>query len=134
MKSPLLVESSTETADGCPNLISRQVWNRLQELKKKITQELLNEGPLCQTGSDEVGDDQILSADDRLIEWHHRSQIEARLRDLTDAENRLLDGNYGVCSECGKQIQPARLAADPLVSLCVGCRSARETETVFPTL
>lgn len=111
-----------------------QAWDRLQELREEVAQELLDEGPLCQTEPDDVREDAAPATDSREIEWHYRSQLEGRLRDITDAQDRLLDGHYGKCIECGEQISPARLAADPVVSLCLDCQSTNETETVFPTL
>ena len=110
------------------------IWNRLQELKQEITQELVDDGPLCQDTPDNLLEDLALSEDSQEIEWHHRSQLEARLRDISDSQDRLVEGRYGKCVECGRQILPARLEADPVVSLCVKCQSASERETAFPTL
>lgn len=128
------VECSNATANSSASAISGEVWNRLQDSKEEVTQELLDEGPLCQSDHDDIRDDQALVADSREIEWRHRSQLEARLRDIADAQDRLLDGDYGKCIECGEPISSARLAAEPVVSLCLRCQSATETETVFPTL
>ena len=134
MENAFYIESSNTTATSPVSAMTGQVWYRLQELKEEITQELLDEGPLCQSEPDDTRDDQALVADSREIEWRHRSQLEGRLRDINDAQDRLLDGKYGKCVECGEQISFARLAADPVVSLCIGCQSTGETETVFPTL
>lgn len=41
------------------------------------------------------------------------TQLEARLREIVDAQDRLLDGTYGKCVECGEQIAAGRLMADP---------------------
>ena len=128
------VEISNATVNPSASAISGDVWNRLQELKEEATQELLDEGPLCQSEREDVREDRLLVADSREIEWRHRSQLEARLREITDAQDRLLDGDYGKCIECSEPISSARLAADPVVSLCLTCQSAGEIETVFPTL
>jgi DnaK suppressor protein len=34
---------------------------------------------------------------------------------------RIEDGEYGYCTECGEDIAPGRLAADPTVPLCLSC-------------
>ena len=39
---------------------------------------------------------------------------------------RIEDGSYGVCVQCGVDIPPARLKAQPLAARCVPCQSARE--------
>jgi DnaK suppressor protein len=46
-------------------------------------------------------------------------QIEAALQ-------RIEDGDYGHCLECGENIAPARLAVDPSALLCIQCASAQE--------
>lgn len=47
-----------------------------------------------------------------------RQRIEAALE-------RLADGTWGLCTECGETIAGARLDFDPTVALCIRC--ARET-------
>lgn len=39
---------------------------------------------------------------------------------------RVEDGEYGVCQECGEEISPARLRAQPTASLCVHCKALLE--------
>jgi DnaK suppressor protein len=46
-------------------------------------------------------------------------QIEAALQ-------RIEDGDYGYCQECGENIAPARLEVDPSARLCIQCASALE--------
>ena len=48
-------------------------------------------------------------------------QIEAALE-------RIEEGHYGRCEECGRKIAQARLEAMPYVALCVRCASQREHE------
>ena len=48
--------------------------------------------------------------------------IEAR---ITRALDKLADGTYGTCDECGAQIPAGRLRAAPESSLCVSCASGR---------
>jgi len=67
----------------------------------------------------------------REIRWQHRSQLEARLRDIIEAQDRLLDGDYGTCAECADQIGNNRLMADPAVRLCIACqRSVEERQAL----
>ena len=134
MQNNFYVESPKGIGNSPVREIGSQVWYRLQELKEEVTQELLDEGPLCQGERDDVRDDRALAGDSREIEWHHRSQLEARLRDITDAQDRLVDGNYGKCIQCGEKISAARLAADPATSLCLSCQKITEAEPVFHTL
>ena len=49
------------------------------------------------------------------------NQIEAALE-------RIEEGRYGRCEECGRKIPEARLKAMPYVAVCVRCASQREQE------
>jgi DnaK suppressor protein len=103
-----------------------ELWEWLQAEKEKVSQEILAEGPLRQ---EQVGGLQETDASDespREIEWWHRGQLEARLRDLNCAQDRLIDGGYGRCDLCGNEIEDRRLAADPAVFLCIACQAATE--------
>lgn len=50
---------------------------------------------------------------------------------IQDALQRLNDGSYGVCMDCDKKIQEARLEAIPYAQLCVGCKSQREKDARY---
>jgi hypothetical protein len=111
-----------------------ETWNWLQNLKEEVSRDLLSEGPLCQN---EIlglrrGEESKANAFD--IEWLHRAQLETRLREIIDAQDRLLDGTYGKCAECGEQIAAARLIADPATCLCLQCQKLVESDRQFCTL
>lgn len=48
------------------------------------------------------------------------AQIDAALQ-------RIEEGTYGTCMNCGREIAPERLEATPWASLCIDCK--REAET-----
>ncbi|PYS24999.1 MAG: hypothetical protein DMF72_03185 [Acidobacteria bacterium] len=48
---------------------------------------------------------------------------------MNDAQDRLLDGAYGICQECGSQIGGKRLLADPAALLCLVCQQMTEQES-----
>lgn len=111
-----------------------EIWNWLQNLNEEVSRDLLTEGPLSKNeilGLRE-GEESIANAWD--IEWLHRAQLEARRRDIIDAQDRLLDGTYGKCVECGEQLTAGRLTADPAASLCLDCQKLVESEHRFCTL
>ena len=110
------------------------VWNQLQQLKEEVAQELADDGPWIRIQPDSSPDERPLVAEIAVIDWIHRSQLEARLREITEAQDRLLDSHYGKCIECGDQISAARLAVDPAASLCLFCKALTEPEHVYSTL
>jgi len=52
-----------------------------------------------------------------------RHILQARLRRIDDALDRLMSGSYGHCSQCGNAIDKAKLEIDPAVALCRNCRT-----------
>ena len=56
----------------------------------------------------------------------NRQQAAALQRSIELALQRIDDGSYGACLECGEAIAEARLQAQPWAGLCIDCQSARE--------
>lgn len=108
-----------------------ELWEWLQAEKEEVCHDLLAEGPLCQNVLAGVQDHEAPEESDREIEWRHRGQLEARLRDINDAQDRLLDGAYGRCVDCGKDIDARRLQANPAASLCIVCQRMADTEPSY---
>jgi RNA polymerase-binding transcription factor DksA len=102
-------------------------WELLQAEKEDITHEIVADGPLFHDAlainesepEDEAAED---------LQRRQRNRLELRLRDLNDAQDRLIDGGYGFCVECGKRISDKRLRVDPAASLCVECQQITEAE------
>jgi DnaK suppressor protein len=44
-------------------------------------------------------------------------------RQIHEALQRMAEGTYGVCDECGEDIGLARLKAQPMATLCVACKT-----------
>ena len=83
--------------------------------------------------ADEV--DEIQANERREIGFATRELLVERVNALSAALDRLNDGEYGTCVECGEDIAPARLRALPEVQTCVRCqdrleRLGRQLETV----
>lgn len=57
-------------------------------------------------------------------------RIRARERKLADkvdaALQRIKNGNYGICRECGREISRERLEARPVSELCIDCKMRQE--------
>jgi len=51
-----------------------------------------------------------------------------KLAEIDDALERLNDGTYGICEECGEPIGEGRLRAMPFTRVCVECKSKNEKE------
>jgi len=56
-----------------------------------------------------------------------RRRMESRRAEIEEALSRMDTGVYGVCEDCGEDIGPARLFANPTARLCVHCQADRES-------
>jgi DnaK suppressor protein len=56
-----------------------------------------------------------------------RQNLERLLEQVEGALERFEAGTYGLCEQCGKEIDPARLKALPYATLCLSCQQRRES-------
>lgn len=104
-----------------------EMWELLQAEKESITSEIAADGSLRHDATSSNECEPWDDADEEM-ERRRRRGLELRLRELNDAQDRLIDGGYGLCIECGKAISNARLRADPAASVCIHCRQSFENE------
>lgn len=61
------------------------------------------------------------SLNKRLLE-----RQQAFVRRINIALEKIEDGTYGLCEECGEEINPRRLLARPVAVLCIDCKEKQE--------
>jgi len=72
--------------------------------------------------------------------WESESIRDLRIRDrerkllekIDEALQRLIDGTYGECEECGEMISIGRLRARPVTTLCIQCKAEQEAKELKP--
>jgi DnaK suppressor protein len=62
---------------------------------------------------------QAMSVETGRRRRQHLVEIDAALE-------RIEAGDYGDCLECGENIHPGRIEANPVATLCIGCAEALE--------
>ena len=50
------------------------------------------------------------------------------LKKVEAAKQKILNGEYGLCDDCGSDISQKRLMARPTACLCIGCQEEKERE------
>jgi DnaK suppressor protein len=99
------------------------------EILRKIAQEMgtkLDKDPRMTTLSTlDIGDLSQLDFDENIDYTLLNMQIE-RLREVEDALDRLEEGTYGLCEECGAAVNLERLKILPFTTYCVQCQERRE--------
>ncbi len=63
---------------------------------------------------------------DRELDYTLEENAEHVLADIDAALQRIEEGTYGICTNCGKQISEERLEARPWATLCIDCQRERE--------
>lgn len=53
------------------------------------------------------------------------------LKKVNEALQRIEEGTFGECEECGEDIELKRLEARPTATLCVGCKEEQERREAF---
>lgn len=65
----------------------------------------------------------------QAMEFEKRLALEKQLSDSLSKVNRAIQkyetGTYGICDQCGKPIEPARLEALPSATLCLSCKTSQ---------
>jgi RNA polymerase-binding transcription factor len=73
-------------------------------------------------------------SDRATMESNRNSVLRIRDRErklifkIQEALQRLDDGEFGICEECGEDISIERLKARPVTTLCIECKSSQEIE------
>ena len=92
----------------------------------------ISESPIPEslTAQSEIGDliDQAGDERDRELSLLLSGRDKEKLLAINEALEKVKEGSYGVCEECGDKIGPARLKAMPLAKLCVSCQAKFEKE------
>ena len=120
-------DTTTAEQQSAPQGPNRETEQRLLEERREVIQEIFA-GALNANGSRAslADPDYAELSQIRDLEYSRRESLNQRLRQLDDALARVHAGVYGRCSECGAPIAEKRLAADPAVTLCVGCKELNE--------
>jgi len=125
---------SVEGLEGSTNAQPGALWELLQGEKERVCGEISGTGSLAHdngfAANERDPSDEYIEA----IDWRHRDELEHQLREIIDAQDRLMDGSYGRCSECGSEIGVKRLIANPAASLCVSCQASAEPQLTFHSI
>ena len=97
--------------------IAKALRARLSELTGRVAEidsELRK--PLSANSEEQATD---LENQDAL-EGIENSEIQ-EIRQIQEALKRIAEGTYGVCTQCGADIDPKRLKALPIATRCISC-------------
>jgi len=111
--------------------ISAQLAQRNRELRVEIRAALIQSdqqhhkdlaGSVSDIADESVAD-MLIDVDVALADRH-----VTELREVEAALQRIRDGDYGACIECGDTIGHERLAANPTARRCIRCQQRHEND------
>jgi DnaK suppressor protein len=65
---------------------------------------------------------------DRNFELRIRDRERKLIGKIKEALERIEDGTFGICEECGEDISIPRLKARPVTTLCIDCKKKQEKD------
>jgi DnaK suppressor protein len=63
--------------------------------------------------------DQVVSSENKAASFQESTLAAQTLKQVRDALRRIDDGSYGICIDCDRPIEPARLEAVPWTPYCL---------------
>src|SRR5207344_349479 len=96
-----------------------------EEIVKKAQQTLEQDMAL---DADDLPDEMDLASSEYLqaFTFRLRGREKTFLDKISKALERIEDGSFGTCEECGEQISVKRLEARPETTLCIRCKEDQE--------
>ena len=70
--------------------------------------------------------DRASAESDRAFTLRIRDRERRLIRKIQAAIQRLDEGTYGICEDCGEDISIPRLKARPVTKLCINCKARQE--------
>ena len=78
--------------------------------------------------------DRASAESNESLDFRFRERNSNLIRKIRDALERLEDGTFGICDECGTEISEKRLQVRPIAKLCIKCKEKQEEyEKLFGT-
>nr|HDN01066.1 RNA polymerase-binding protein DksA [Deltaproteobacteria bacterium] len=72
--------------------------------------------------------DRASAESDRSFELRIRDRERKLIKKIDKALERIENGTYGICEDCGGEIGIKRLTARPVTTRCIECKSKQEKE------
>ena len=103
-------------------LLNRKLEELLGEADKTLEEMISSEGQVPDPT------DRATIESDRSFELRIRDRERKLIKKIKTALERIDEGTYGICEECGGDIGVKRLEARPVTTLCIECKSKQEQE------
>jgi DnaK suppressor protein len=118
------VKGQAESKKG----VDKKTLSRFKKILLKEREEIVGEVKQIYESSKEMGQDGIQDIGDEAANIYNKQILlslteneRVRLQEVDEALDRIENGTYGICEECGGAISPKRLEVRPVAKYCVPC-------------
>lgn len=120
-------ETLPNAVDPRPSKLQDETREELLRIRHELVEELK------QYESDFQADVGVVAEGDdptermlQQVRWGTMKHLHGRVKEVNAALERLSEGEFGVCKDCGKRIGRPRLLANPTATRCLVCQSRFE--------
>ncbi len=117
--------------------LDKKTLQRLKKILLKEREEIIGGVKQIDESSKEIGQDGIQDIGDEAANIYNKQILlslneneRIRLQEVDDALDRLANGTYGICEECGGPVGLKRLEVRPVAKYCVPCKTKLEKAKV----
>lgn len=114
-------------------MLSPENLERFKIILLEEKRRILNDIEKLVKESNELGKDGTMDIGDEASDLSNRQLLlslseadRKKLLDIEEALERIEEGTYGICEECGEPISIERLEVKPTAIYCVECKSRLE--------
>jgi DnaK suppressor protein len=109
----------------------KTIKDMLVKMREELVQEIGRRSKATtEAGVQDIGDilDSVSEERTRELDMILTDREKRKLHQINDAIDRIEEGAYGQCEECGVKIPKARLKVLPFAKFCVECQEKMERE------
>ena len=132
-KERVLAKAALDQKKG----LDKKTLQRLKKILLKEREEIIGGVKQIYESSKEIGQDGIQDIGDEAANIYNKQILlslneneRIRLQEVDEALDRLANGTYGICEECGGPIGLKRLEVRPVAKYCVPCKTKLEKAKV----
>jgi DnaK suppressor protein len=118
----LMATMTKKREDYFKKLLTKRLDDLLVEANKTVT------GMTGQGGNFPDPTDRATLESDRNFTLRIRDRERKLIVKIKNALDRLENGAFGICEECGEDISDKRLKARPVTTLCINCKKKQENQ------
>lgn len=113
--------------------LDKKTLGRFKKILLREREQIVGEVKQIHESSKEMGQDGIQDIGDEAANIYNKQILlslneneRMRLQEVDESLDRIGNGSYGICEECGEPIGIKRLEVRPIAKYCVPCKTKLE--------